>query len=816
MEEKKPPTKIDWAARRKRRKLAWGDLPTFLDASASVSASIFGARRLPELKSLYQEQQQQASKVKATADPPEQCFLSSGGKTSARHLRRRITSMHRRIRHRFPTGRKPTIQSSMTREDELEGDATTATTATTTTAEKVKSTTRRARRNNRAILCSEHFGWQRTPTEEHMNKDTTTANHSNNNNVIHYWMTTHLWHTKRFHIDSLWGWKVPLVHNNRGARASLRLSQTKAWVQDVSWRTQPIDVRSTSFPLLLQAMSRICPNIAQSKAVLSGSQVGQGVVHHVDQFPNGAIGPASWRIFPQKNAAGSIKAEWVFQLLGVHPSIRSTILECLGTLSKQHAELTIVGQVNGGRSCLQLRGVNATETLRKVLAPKATDALQSWEWNWKWTTVGDDQASGSDTLPRGAIFSVQVDLTASTTDTGNEIPAPATWSNPEAAAKHVKSVQDAISNWDPSRPEYDEHSSLGDAITKDTVLLIFQKPREPDHNCVANQAICGWDIICSPDLAKDIWNLLVVVNEVFPIGIVEEAQLMLECQPPVPLFPRDYVDTEESKKYWSGTDPDWKRVRQLWQGGWGRLPVDKEPAAWSPLSFNDLILIPEVVATKDDTDTDETKPDSEPLEQRVVVVRGAFGQPFCDALGGCAKMAPTPDDQSSKPKPPTRRKRRRTRHPTQLVSAMPLSNDQAQEFTETCRLLQTSLTLPAVLLCHVQVSGPGTILPGARLLFRNNGDGDDKPTSLVPSSAPLGIVTAGGFSPARGSCHGVGIVGAARLLEVLASAAVGEEKQKRGAVIVRNLNGTRDIQLLVTIKDGTSEYSGTLSLPTKE
>jgi hypothetical protein len=143
MEEKDPPAKIDWAARRKRRKLAWGDLPAFLDASASVSASIFGARRLPELKSMYQELQQDAN-ANATADPPEQCFQSIGGKTSARHLRRRTTSMHRRIRHRFPIGRsKP--KEFLTREEASE-------IATMITTEKVKSTTRRARRNNRLTL----------------------------------------------------------------------------------------------------------------------------------------------------------------------------------------------------------------------------------------------------------------------------------------------------------------------------------------------------------------------------------------------------------------------------------------------------------------------------------------------------------------------------------------------------------------------------------------------------------------------------------------------------------------------------------------
>jgi hypothetical protein len=235
----------------------------------------------------------------------------------------------------------------------------------------------------------------------------------------------------------------------------------------------------------------------------------------VDQFPKGAIGPASWRIFSLTNAAGS-NTEWTCQLWA-HPSIRPTILESLETLSsssKEHAELTIVSQVAGGRSCLQLRGVNATETLRKVLAAQAKAPLRSWNWNWN-TLHDATRSSVAEMLPHGAIFSVQVDLSS---HASTAAPAAAlSNSNSEAATKHVESDQQGISNWDPTRrPEHERYSTDDDNIlTRDnTVLLVFQKPREPDH-CMANQAIYGWDILCSPELAKNLWNLFVVnSNEV--------------------------------------------------------------------------------------------------------------------------------------------------------------------------------------------------------------------------------------------------------------------------------------------------------------
>ena len=158
----------------------------------------------------------------------------------------------------------------------------------------------------------------------------------------------------------------------------------------------------------------------------------------MDKFPEGAIGPASWRIFSQTNAARN-NTEWTCQSW-VHPSIRPTLLDCLETLlssSKEHAELTIVSQVAGEKSCLQLCGVNATETLRKVLAPQAKAPLHSCDWDWN---TLHDVTSCVEILPHGTIFSVQVDL-RSHASTAAAAPAAISNSNSEAATKHVESVQ---------------------------------------------------------------------------------------------------------------------------------------------------------------------------------------------------------------------------------------------------------------------------------------------------------------------------------------------------------------------------------------
>ena len=115
-----------------------------------------------------------------------------------------------------------------------------------------------------------------------------------------FWLTTHLWHAKRFHMhDNLFGWKVPLVHANRGARAALRMaSEHHTLVQDVTWRMQPILLSSPDLNGLVKSVQRFCPNLLSAcpNTILSGNCFGEGMIHDIDMFPTSAIGPVMWWI----------------------------------------------------------------------------------------------------------------------------------------------------------------------------------------------------------------------------------------------------------------------------------------------------------------------------------------------------------------------------------------------------------------------------------------------------------------------------------------------------------------------------------------
>ena len=83
----------------------------FLDSSATVHAGLFGARRLPEIKSLwrhvvhseghFESNNFHNALTTSSASSSRKVGESGGGKISSRHLRRRTGSHRRRRRHRF-------------------------------------------------------------------------------------------------------------------------------------------------------------------------------------------------------------------------------------------------------------------------------------------------------------------------------------------------------------------------------------------------------------------------------------------------------------------------------------------------------------------------------------------------------------------------------------------------------------------------------------------------------------------------------------------------------------------------------------------
>eukprot|EP00531_Pseudo-nitzschia_arenysensis_P006300 CAMPEP_0116118916 /NCGR_PEP_ID=MMETSP0329-20121206/2363_1 /TAXON_ID=697910 /ORGANISM="Pseudo-nitzschia arenysensis, Strain B593" /LENGTH=807 /DNA_ID=CAMNT_0003612583 /DNA_START=42 /DNA_END=2465 /DNA_ORIENTATION=+ len=771
----------------------WREGPAFLDATSSISVSTFGARRLPELKNLYFQARFQDGNPSYRDDSivhERKNLMSGGGKRSSRHLRRRTTSIQsKRHRHRYPYPMTDVLRDESSKDKSPED---TKNNPLAGAQPDYKGATRKSKRKKRSLLEGERLKWLLS-TE---GSDDCSPNKS--------WLVTHLWHSKRFHVllpspsDPTFGYwtGIPLVHTNRGPRAALRLSQNKdesasketttsaVMIRDITWEWQPLFLVCSSkektsskqqstqeVQVLLQQLGTICPGLVQQdkqclSKFLSGSISVEETIFEPNAFPSGAIGPGVWRFLPTSDQT-TVE-------IRCHPSIRPGIQKVLQQLAKSIPDSSPLDLKTDSiakdvpRISFRLYGVESWKVLNKVLKLQQGNFSSVIEKH-------QEEPSPSGVLPHGTIIEIE----------------------------NVEIIQKTPSS----------HES-------DQTTLIYRAPRPLD--CAANCAMAGWEVHCSNAVfAKSLWlefvtfdnsNTLLSSNEksnekknstirgCCAIGLIEDCHMRLECEPPIPIFPRDYVDTQDSQKYWMGRSScSWKRIRQLCEGGWGRLPVDKERRLdkLESMNFSKLVDLDDADDSGIESDNENKRMlENEGIIGNIVTVRGAFGQPFVDAIqGSCGnyKSSNARDQKTVEPKTKKRRRNRRSIRPkNQVILAPPLSKASRASLGDYCHRLSSSLSLPAVLLVHVCAIGQGRIAPGMSIVCVNS-----------DSEGILGRITAGSFSPSRGICHGIGVVGAVRLLEYIGRTTQTEDSKKDSATsygrIVRLANGLQSLQLLVKV-----------------
>jgi hypothetical protein len=707
---------------RKRPGPKWKDSPAFLDAAASVSATTFGARRLPEMKSLRDKTEGASIKPNLSVSVKE--YQSGGKKSSSRHLRKRTTSYKPRSKRYRCNATPGDAGNKGHTEDRGETKKMSVTRLVPT---------RRARRKL-SILRGQHESWN----------DDSTLN----------WMSTHVWHAKRFHMHpNLFGWKVPLLHCNRGAGAAIRLAKEgRTLLQDVSWRMQPLLVGATDLEALCQSMNRICPAFDFQKnagAILNGIIMGSGMIYQLDKFPSNAIGQVIWWISRTPIGGSDLtngdKLFWVHLFL--HASTMP-VVESLLTDLLDASEQKFVGpeRLESGIACFQIRGARASESLMNALHPQ-TDPLRGFDF---------EKPSNSANKPQTL--------------------------SPHLSCVHARILGEsgAVS----STSDEGISGSPRFIVGGRNVLLVSQVPCDPSLSM--NWASCGWDIICHRAVAHNIFQALIHAGNACAIGLVEEAHIRMENEPPLPVFPRDYPDTVDGTKYWREEDSDWSLVRRSFDTGQGRVPVTR----W----LRPTIPIPALPAVPWSKLTDPS------MTADVVVVRGDFGKPFVDALNGSGQVARC--DRKSGETAKNRRNRRRARPPTAVAPTLALQESEAAAYQQTCSALLQALSLPAILRCHLVVIGKGSIIPGCFIysLF---------PLEETPEDHfLLGISVAGGFSAFRGAVCGLGFVGAARLLRVLRSS-----RGPSSTVSVQTPCGDTQIQLKVHLerRDKSNRVPGVIA-----
>lgn len=334
-------------------------------------------------------------------------------------------------------------------------------------------------------------------------------------------------------METLWGWSVPMMHTNRGAKAIVRLArERKSLIQDASWEMQPIWLLlpSSSKQVMADVMKRVIPNFCFTLGVLVES-----MLHHPDSFPLKAIGPIQFLTSENSILPSTSRRDFdspLFLYLWVHPSIQNEVLSILKRITNSTEFQGPFIHGAGALAYVRLRGPTVVQCLETTLSRKApTGALQ-------FVDVSD--ANSFQKIPDGHSISFAIE---------------------------------------------------GDGEKPHQLRLIARKPRGAGH--ANNSSVCGFDLICYPGrFAADLFVALIVKGGACPFGVVDHAHLCLEATPPIPVFPRDYPDTLAGTGYWSSNGTAHSNIhRSYLEGGVGRLgqlmsSSESEPVDWS--NFVDL------------------------------------------------------------------------------------------------------------------------------------------------------------------------------------------------------------------------------------
>lgn len=520
------------------------------------------------------------------------------------------------------------------------------------------------------------------------------------------------------------------MNANRGSRASLRLatSQTnpKCTIQDATWEIDggAIELRvsqsNSSSPssrgqllkVLISMMQKFTDVTCLSdEAVTSGQRATEVLIHEIDCFPGGIVGPGTF-IFKHITDEDDSSNNAVHLSVFVHPSIKLQVTTIFSTLAgslEKNSDINVTVSSTESYSLLRVRGTSSTTTLAYVLS-------------LNWADISNEVSGNG--IEHGTLLKTNVQCESST------------------------------------------------AYTQ--LIIKCHKPNQQYQHLPQNIACSGWDIFCHPSVGNELFQRFVCKGESCAIGLVEDARAQLEAYPPLPIFPRDFPDSRNGRVYWEGdsatndevTQPNsWALIRSCIEGSWGRnnrvlsrhrrecrdgiSPKDEVPQASK--------LIMDNITGGRSLRINWSRLVSPTNDEPVIIVRGSFGIPFLQLLHGCGRLHKKQGDSDST-RQTKRRPRRPVRPPNVAINAPALSKEEKIAHSKTCQQLNESLSLPALLRCELYFDGKGSPSVGDIIFSLSQKSGGE---------STLGLVVASGFSPSRGKAYAVAFVSAAKFIGAL-------------------------------------------------
>lgn len=769
-------------------------LPKFLDADSTVTAAKFGARRLPEMRSLWRtfmcSNANANTSTNININSGSMCTLLDGGvnrtdtsyyesggcKASQRHLRRRTGSHNRKKRHRYP--RSNIIMSS--------DSTSTSVTATFTTS--MQSESRKARRKP-SIMKQTHSFWKEESLSSHKSiHDDSERTSSVQQYLPSNWLETHLWHTKRFHMSpplSIFGdWCIPLGHTNRGSRAALRLVKTKSTVQDATWTIggRVLIIESSMQNTLINVLERICGGNKNHSAlfllndnVLSGFEVGCGFIYDLEHtFPSSEIiCPATFQ-FGRRENKGLYFTRIVVETPSIRDDVWSIVKQAVHELNEKKLKLDAKSNSVGctvrdsALAILKVRGADATRAIVRSLQMQGKNNSECDDDDddkacLDWGVLSQNNKVHT-LINHGTIVPINGFVLSSNNDEKVDIVQEET-KDKQWFEAYVNDIQKK------SKSQKQMKMKMSN-IQSSSMILISQCPNKiMDEKAMSmNASVSGWDIWCDPEVAKDLFLSLNNDGGSCSIGLIEASTFAMEACPPLPLWPRDYPDSKSGMKYWSSESYEWQLIRYCNEDGMhgGRIKtvmyrIIEQCKKATPNDKDNKELVSISQRWKHERiswrhlESDSTEDNH---NETVIVIKGAFVVPFNQALSGwCPKellqcKSTGGDNADSK----RRRPRRKVAGSLlQSTTVPPLEKQMFEAQEKMCSMLLSSLSMSTLLRCHIIIDGKGTLSTG--MIIASAEYQKEKQAGDI-----LGFIVSGMFSQSRGYYHGVGFVSSKRFL----------------------------------------------------
>ncbi|WVR06792.1 hypothetical protein IAU60_003828 [Kwoniella sp. DSM 27419] len=180
------------------------------------------------------------------------------------------------------------------------------------------------------------------------------------------WLSTHIWHSKRYHMANLWGYRLPVTPTLKSFRPACRAGRRKVIGFDTSY-FGIIEVEGKRKDIV-SMLARISTGAYAGSRYEDGSRVANITLYHYDAFPAGLIGPAEVLWCPDGRHTQASCRLW----LRLHPSIYNEVWDVLKVASRQ---LFQAGSTSASTP-MQIRDLRGEINSLDIMGPRAGHVIK--------------------------------------------------------------------------------------------------------------------------------------------------------------------------------------------------------------------------------------------------------------------------------------------------------------------------------------------------------------------------------------------------------------------------------------------------------